>query len=127
MKKVFGLAIMIMIGLSSVNGQKAKVTYEPKGKWHFEAPDAPEGFTSGTMEVSAAEKKLTAVMTFTGNESKIPLENVKFENDKLKCSLAIEGESISITLKFDEADKMSGTAAFSEGEFPGTMTREKKK
>jgi len=121
------MLIMVVAVVSSLSAQKAKVTYEPKGKWLFEAPYAPEGFTSGTIEVGNAENKLTVMMAFTGNEAKMPLENVKFVNDTLTASLALEGESISISLKFEEADKMAGKAVYSQGEVPLTMTREKKK
>jgi hypothetical protein len=129
MKRVFFMFVMAVAVLSIVNGQnqKSKVTYEPKGKWLFEAPYAPEGYTAGAIEVGTAENKLAATVSFTGNDVKIPLENVKFENDTLKCELAVEGATVSIILKFDEADKMSGKAVTPDGEVPLAMTREKKK
>jgi hypothetical protein len=129
MKRASVLFVMVIAFISLVKGQdqKAKVSYEPKGKWLFEAPYAPEGFTSGSIEIGSADKKLTAVIAFTGNETQIPLENVKFENDSLKCGINIEGSYIAITLKFEEADKMSGKAAAPDGEIPLTLAREKKK
>jgi hypothetical protein len=129
MKRVFFILVMAVAVLSAINGQdqKAKVTYEPKGKWLFEAPYAPEGFTAGTIEIGNAEKKLTAVIAFTGNENQIPLENVKFANDTLSCGINLEGSYISILLKFDEADKMSGKAVTPDGELPLALVREKKK
>jgi hypothetical protein len=127
MKRTLILLSLVIAVLSSVNGQNSKATHEPKGKWNFEAPYAPEGFTAGVIEVGTAEKKLTATVSFTGNDTKIPLENVKFENDTLTCSINIEGSTVSITLKFDETDKMSGKAVTPDGELPLTMIREKKK
>jgi hypothetical protein len=127
MKRTLIMLLMAVAVLSSVNAQKSKVTYEPKGKWLFEAPYAPEGYTAGAIEVGSAEKKLVATVSFTGNDTKIPLENVKFENDTLSCELAVEGATVTITLKFDEADKMSGKAVTPDGELPLAMVREKKK
>ena len=127
MKRILLIVIIVIAGLSSLRAQNTKVTYEPKGKWLFEAPYAPEGFTSGTIEVGTAEKKLTATISFTGNETKIPLDNVKFENDNLTCSILIEGSTILISLKFDDLDKMSGKAVTPDGEIPLVLNREKKK
>jgi len=127
MKRITVILIMVLTLASTIKAQKEKVTYEHKGKWLFEAPYAPEGFTSGAIEIGSVEKKLTAVISFTGNDSKMPLENVKFENDSLTCGINIDGAIIAITLKFEEADKMSGKAAAPDGEIPLTLAREKKK
>lgn len=129
MKRVFFMLVMVIAVATAVNGQdkKSKVTNEPKGKWLFEAPYAPEGFTAGTIDIGTAEKKLTAIIAFTGNENQIPLENVKFANDTLSCGINVEGAYIEISLKFDEADKMSGKAVTPDGELPLTLFREKKK
>jgi hypothetical protein len=120
------MLIMVVAVLSSANAQVSKVTNEPKGKWLFEAPYAPEGYTAGMIEIGSAEKKLTAILAFTGNDTKIPLENVKFENDTLKCELAVEGSIVMIIMKFDEPHKMSGKAVTPDGEIPLAMVREKK-
>jgi hypothetical protein len=127
MKRILFMLIMAVVVISSLNAQKSKVTNEPKGKWLFEAPYAPEGYTSGAIEVGTTDNKLAATVSFTGNDAKIPLENVKFENDTLKCELAVEGAIVTIILKFDEADKMSGKAVTPDGEVPLAMNREKKK
>lgn len=129
MKRAFFMLVMVIAVATAVNGQdkKSKVTNEPKGKWLFEAPYAPEGFTAGTIDIGTAEKKLTAIIAFTGNENQIPLENVKFANDTLSCGINVEGAYIEISLKFDEADKMSGKAVTPDGELPLTLFREKKK
>jgi hypothetical protein len=127
MRKVLIVLIMAIAGLSSVNAQKSKVTNEPKGKWLFEAPYAPEGYTAGVIEIGTLENKLAATVSLTGNEAKMPLENVKFLNDTLTCSIVVEGATVLITLKFDEADKMSGKAVTPDGELPLALVREKKK
>ena len=127
MKRILFVFILVVACFSSVSAQKSKIAYEPKGNWLFTAPYAPEGFTSGTLEIGTAEKKLSAVMAFTGTENKMPLENVKFENDTLSAVLPLDGEIVSLILKFDEADKISGKAVYSQGEVPLSMTRDKKK
>jgi hypothetical protein len=127
MKRAFIMLIMVVAVLSSLNAQKSKVAYEPKGKWLFEAPYAPEGYTAGVIEVGTSENKLAATVSLTGNDAKIPLENVKFVNDTLTCNIVVEEATVLITLKFDEADKMSGKAVTPDGEVPLAMARDKKK
>jgi hypothetical protein len=78
-------------------------------------------------EIGTLENKLAATVSLTGNEAKMPLENVKFLNDTLTCSIVVEGATVLITLKFDEADKMSGKAVTPDGELPLALVREKKK
>jgi hypothetical protein len=129
MKRVLIVALIVLIGLPAlVNAQQAKSKFKPEGKWQFEAPAAPEGYTFGTMEVTFAEKKYAVAMGLPGSgDYKLPAEQVKFENDELSCKLYIEGEEISISLKPEGNDKMTGKATYSGGDIPLTCNRDKEK
>jgi hypothetical protein len=128
MKKIIISLILISMIPAFLNGQKKEIPKnDPLGKWLFEAPYAPEGFTSGTIEVTFAEKKYNASMAFTGSGYSLPGNKVKFENDTLRFSIFIEEEDVAVILKFDDAIKMSGKAVYSQGEVPLLLTREIKK
>lgn len=127
MKRVLFALLIIVVGFSTLNGQKAKSKFKPEGKWQFEAPSAPEGYTFGSMETTFAENKYSVAMGLPGTEYKLPAEQVKFENDSLTFKLNIEGEEISISLKPEGNDKMTGKAMYSGGEIPLTCNRDKEK
>ena len=111
----------------SLSGQASSSAKDPVGKWKFDAPYAPEGFTTGTVEIKFAEEKYSVTLMFSSNaEYILPCDKVKFEKETLTFNLYLDTEDIAFTLKFDEADKMSGKAVHSGGEVPLTLTREKK-
>jgi hypothetical protein len=93
------------------------------GSWKFDAPYAPEGYTTGTIVVGFAEQKFTTTMSFTGTEYKIPGENVKTPGDSVLFSVYLEGQDIKVMLKLESGTKMSGKAVYSEGEVPLTLTK----
>jgi hypothetical protein len=127
MKKTYLLLLLIFIGIYSASAQKTDVKKDPVGKWLFEAPYAPEGFTVGTIDVTLAEKELKATMVFTANGYSLSGEKVRFQNDSLLFSIFMEGEDIAIKLRFDDEKTMSGAAIYSEGEVPLLLKREIKK
>jgi len=127
MKRVLFALLIVVAGFCSLNAQKANTKFKPEGKWQFEAPTAPEGYTFGSMEVTFADKKYSAAMGLPGTEVKLPAEQVKFENGELTFKLYIEGEEILISLKPEGNDKMTGKATFSGGDIPLTCNRDKEK
>ncbi|HVN57185.1 MAG TPA: hypothetical protein VMT63_02710 [Bacteroidales bacterium] len=120
---------LIFIALATINltAQTTKQKHNPEGKWEFEAPSAPGGYTSGVVEVTKTDSKLTATMSFSGNDYKFPVDQVKFENDTLKINLNVDGTDVNIRIKFEEPDKLSGVAVTNDGEIPLTLTRSKGK
>ena len=126
MKKLIPFALLIIFSISVTSAQTTKVKKDPVGDWKFEAPYAPEDYTSGTVTVGFAEKKYSATMSFTGSDYKLPCENVKFEKETLSLAVYVEGETVTITLKMDDAAKMSGNAVYSGGSIPLTLARVKK-
>lgn len=123
MKKVILLVLSLVLSLPVVTAQNNQVKKDPVGKWKFEAPYAPEGYTSGTIEVGLADKKYSVAMYFTSNETKYSGEMVRYENDTLTFNVLVEGNDVVVTLKLEDLTKMAGKAVYSEGEVPLTLTK----
>ena len=124
MKRIIFIFIVIFVyTLTSFAQQSKGQKNNSVGTWKFEAPYAPEGYTSGTIIVGNEEQKPTATMSFTGNEFKIPGENVKAVKDSLLFSVYIQGQDVKVMLKMDTEIKMSGKAVYSEGEVPLALSK----
>lgn len=121
--KILTLLVISFLLVIAVSGQNNTKKISPVGKWKFEAPYAPEGYTSGIIEVGFAEKKYSASMMFSGGEYKLTGEKVKIENDTISFSVFIEGQGVAVKLKMEDSSKMSGKAVYSEGEVPLTLTK----
>jgi hypothetical protein len=126
MKKVFLLTLLSLCAISWLSAQNNKTGKDPVGKWNFQAPYAPEGFTGGIIEIKTVEKKLSTTMIFS-SENKFEGDRVTLKNDSLKFDIYVEGEDVAVLLKLDGETKMSGKAVYSEGEVPLTLRREAKK
>jgi hypothetical protein len=122
MKKAAILLMFLFAVITVSSGQTTKKV-DPVGSWKFDAPYAPEGYTSGTIVIGLVEKKHTATMSFTGSEYKLTGENVKIENDSVSFSVFLEGQDIKVSLKGDVDEKMVGKAVYSEGEVPLSLTK----
>jgi hypothetical protein len=123
MKRLTILVLFMIIGITAISAQTTKSKIDPEGTWKFEAPYAPEGYTSGTIVVGKADQKSTATMSFTGSEYKLSGEKVTVVNDTLKFSVILEGQDIRVSLKIENGTKMTGKAVYSEGEVPLTLTK----
>jgi hypothetical protein len=123
MKRVTVLVMFMIIGIVTISAQNTKSKINVEGTWKFEAPYAPEGYTSGTIVVGKADQKPTTTMSFTGSDYKMSGEKVVVENDTVKFSVYLEGQDIKVSLKIENATKMTGKAVYSEGEVPLTLTR----
>ncbi|HOF21475.1 MAG TPA: hypothetical protein PLO24_09485 [Bacteroidales bacterium] len=126
MKQLISLILLTLLSFSAINAQTSKVSKDPAGEWKYEAPYAPSEYSAGVIKISFADKKYSAVITLPWSDYKINGENVKYENDSLTFSVYIEGESISIVMKMDDASKMTGKALYSMGEIPLTAKRVEK-
>ncbi len=122
MKKATVLLMFLLAVITVSSGQTTK-KIDPVGTWKFDAPYAPEGYTSGTIVIGLVEKKHTATMSFAGSEYKLNGENVLVENDTVSFSIFIEGQDIKVSLKGDADAKLVGKAVYSEGEVPLTLTK----
>jgi hypothetical protein len=125
MKKGIFLMVLFSILYVCAPAQDSKVQkQDPAGKWKFEAPTAPQGYTSGTMIFNLAENKYSAGTIFTNFDYKFPGEKVKFVNDSLFFVINIQGQMINYKLKIENPVKMSGKATFPEGTVPITLTKQ---
>lgn len=122
--KVLSLLIITLFVVSNLSAQESSAKASPLGKWKFEAPYAPEGFTTGIIEVSFAEEKYSTAISFAGSDFVIPGDKTKVENDTVSFAVLIEGQEVTIGLKAESNVKMSGKAVYSEGEIPLTLTKE---
>lgn len=123
MKKGILAILFIVISMPFLTAQNDQPKNNPIGTWKFEAPYAPEGYTSGTIVVGLTEQKHTTTMSFTGSDYKIPGEKIKAQNDSILFTIFLEGQDINVLLKIENETKMSGKAVYSEGEVPLTLTK----
>ncbi|HEX2968616.1 MAG TPA: hypothetical protein VHO46_05885 [Bacteroidales bacterium] len=127
MKKcTVSILVLFIIAVFTTSAQGNK-KLNPVGTWKFEAPYAPEGFTTGTIIVAMQEKTPTTSISFTGNEYKIPGEKVKIEGDSLKFDVYVEGAVVGISLKMESDTLMKGNAMSPDGEIPLTLKRDPEK
>jgi hypothetical protein len=126
MKKTLLISLVLLFFLTVISSaQKNVIKKDPKGKWMFEAPYAPDGFKSGLIVVAYADKKYSATMAFTGNENKYSGDRTRFENDTLRFNIYVENNDVAVTLSFIDETKMTGKAVYTEGEVPLSLIREK--
>lgn len=116
------MSLLSGLEVSAINAEQQK---NPAGQWKFEAPDAPEGFTSGTMIVSLEGNKNAVSMVFNGTGYKFNGEKVKVENDSLFFSIYVEGDDVAVSLKMSDQTKMTGKAVYFQGSLPLTLIKQK--
>jgi hypothetical protein len=124
--KTLTFLAIFLFTVVSVNGQNNARKNSPLGTWKFDAPYAPEGYTSGIITVGFENQKNTASLSFEGNDFKIPGENIKSSSDSLIFSVYVENQDVKVLLKIENGAKMSGKAIYSEGEVPLTLTKSTK-
>ncbi len=123
-KRIFSFIAILALAVASVSAQSGTKKLDPSGNWKFEAPYAPEGYTTGSIVVGMQEKVRTAAISFPGSDYNIPGEKVKFEGDSLRFEVYIDGSAIGIILKMESMTAMSGKAVTPDGEIPLTLKRE---
>jgi hypothetical protein len=124
MKKIILPLLFLLFSISSGSAQTIKESNNPLGKWKFEAPFAPEGYNSGSIDISFAENKYSTAISLTGTDYVITGDKTKVVNDTVTFVVLIDGNEIAISLKQESSVKMTGKAVYSEGEIPLTLSRE---
>lgn len=124
MRKIITAFMLLLFSASIISAQSSADKKSPLGKWKFEAPYAPEGFTTGIIEVSFADNKYSSAISFTGSDYIIPGDKTKIENDTVSFVVIVEGNEVAVTLKAENNAKMTGKAIYSEGEIPLTLTKD---
>ncbi len=120
--RIFTFIIISFFCVTGVSGQIANKN-QSAGTWKFDAPYAPEAYSTGTIVIGFAEKKDTATMSFGTGEYTLGGEKVKIVNDSVTFSIFLEGQDIKVMLKVNNDTLMSGKAIYSEGEVPLTLTK----
>jgi hypothetical protein len=122
-RKILSLLLIFIVTAVVVNGQNTVKKNNPVGTWTFEAPNAPEQYTKGSIVVGFTDKKYTASMEFTDSGDKFAGEKVKFEKDSLFFMFLAQGQDVTVRLKMEGTSKMSGKAVYSEGEVPLNLVK----
>jgi hypothetical protein len=120
--KFLSLVLIFFVSVIAVSAQ-TKTKKLPVGSWKFEAPYAPEGYTTGKIKVASTTEKNTASMSFNGSQYELTGENVKVKADSVVFSVFLEGQDISVFLKVVDDTNMTGKAVYSEGEVPLTLKK----
>lgn len=116
------LLFLALVSVMSASGQKPAPA-ELSGKWKFEAPAAPEGFTSGDIDISLVENVYKVSLAFTGSDYRLEGDRAAVVDGSFVFVVYLQGQEITIMLKMDGQDKMNGLALHPEGEVPLTLVR----
>jgi len=127
MKKIFPFIMLFIFFFSALSAQSSKEKKDPSGQWKFDAPYAPEGYTSGTVDIGFTDKKYSATMSFTNLGYAFTGEKVRAQNDSLFFLVWIEGNDVSVSLKMNDKTTMAGNAVYYGGVVPLTLTKEPEK
>jgi hypothetical protein len=106
------IKLVMFFVVFSTNYIMASPSNDLKGIWSFEASQAPIEYSKGKLVISEKNGSLEGVMKF--GESSRNLVNLKAEGDQLSFGLYLEGELITIKLKFN-GRAFTGTATYSAG------------
>ncbi len=123
-KGIFAFLLLAFCAIFTVTGQSNSKNPVHTGSWKFEAPYAPEGFTSGTIDVKFADEKYSTSISFPVSSYSLTGEKAKMEKDTLTFTVYVEGQEVVVHLNPDGDKKMTGKAVYFEGEIPLTLTRQ---
>jgi hypothetical protein len=125
--RIITMVVFSLFMIIPVSGQGTGKKNNPSGTWKFDAPTASYGYTSGNIVVTLKEQKYNCLISFTGNDLKLPCENVKLDGENFSFSAYVDGQEVKVLLKMENNSKMSGNAESQEGGVPLTLTREPEK
>jgi len=114
---LFVLFVMFLLSGSLCLNAQDKESYQ--GKWNFEAPTAPEGYTSGVIIL----KNDSSRMQFTDGYYIYPSSWLKAKSDSIKYETNIDGEIVLFSLKIKDKNKIAGDAVWSSGQTVMILTK----
>ena len=123
-KGIITLFLLTFCAVFTLTAQTASKNQAYTGLWKFEAPYAPEGFTSGTIDVKFANEKFSTSISFPNIGYNLTGESAQLEKDTFTFTAYVEGMEVVIHLKLDGDKKMTGKAVYFEGEIPVTLTKQ---
>jgi len=110
------LAVILLLSVSFIPGVQINDNYT--GKWKFEAPDAPEGSTSGNILI----KTNIVVMSFDDFEE-FPSSWVRFRNDSIIYETSFDLATVLFSLRVVDKNNMKGKAVWKDGETEITLKK----
>lgn len=113
----FLIVIFLLCCGSSISN--AQIKESTIGKWSFQAPTAPEGYTWGIITL----KKDSSFMQFTSGNYKYPSNWLKAKNDSIIYESYIDGTTVLFSLKINDASKVTGKAVWVDGETDMILTK----
>jgi hypothetical protein len=123
MKKITLSILSLFVLFSWCYGQTANVKKDPAGQWKFEAPYAPEGYTSGSIKIGLSESEYSLLMEFPGTGYSFEGEKISLSGDTLKFNVYVDGVDVEVCLKMENLMKMSGNAIADGSIIPLTVER----
>lgn len=105
-------ALLLFLTLSFTNVVHDEVPIKLLGSWNYVAPEIGLKFQKGAIEFSFEEDVLKGNVIFS--DRIIPMENLIYEEDKLRAHIMFEGEQIDIFLRF-QSDSFKGTVSHPKG------------
>ena len=110
--KVLLLLLIMPLLLFGSHSAKAQTKTTYLGSWSFSAPEAPEGYTYGTIEI----KKDSVTTFFTGLNYKVPSIWVKVKNDSITYKSLVDDSEVLFSLKIENQTSIKGDAVWAGGQ-----------
>ncbi len=120
-KAIMSICVLLFCVLSVSANQGRDLKKEIKGKWLFEALEAPDGYQKGKIVFFEEEGEQLAKIV-TSSET-IKAKNVKIEKDQVIFDFYVDYEYCKVTLNYKEG-LFLGKAETSMGDIPVTAKRE---
>jgi len=103
------IVLVFFIGSHSANAQ-LRTNYQ--GKWSFDAPSAPDGYTYVIIEI----KKDSVYISFTDSQYKFPSVWTRVRSDSIYFQTFVDGTDVLFSLKIEGETNIKGNAVWEDGE-----------
>jgi hypothetical protein len=114
MKNVKAIALLSFLFLSTgLLFSQTRSKINPEGTWAFTAPEAPYEYSTGDFVITREGQELKGEFVFS-EYYKVPVQDLKLENDSLTFRAYVEGTSIYSKNKISN-DEITGTVSTPEG------------
>ncbi|MFN8254538.1 MAG: hypothetical protein U0W24_02535 [Bacteroidales bacterium] len=122
------LLLTFMVLTFTLQNQVAKAeggNKEIVGTWNYEAPNAPEGFTTGTFVITEKNKQLGGLIRLQDGEE-IEFGTVEYADGKLTVTFLVDYNTVTISAEVKDK-KMTGSVSTPDGDIEVTAVKVKGK
>ena len=105
-------ALLLFLTLSFTDVKHDEGPTKLLGSWNYVAPNIGLIFQKGAIEFSFEKDVLTGNVKF--HDRIIPMEDLIYEENKVRAHIIFEGEQVDIFLKF-QLDSFQGTVSHPKG------------